>query len=147
MTNQQKQDWNNLYEYVKTEILHYDKEQALSKMTVLKLRGLAEGKCIANKNTEKKADYTYEIILYTFKVCKSKIDYAIQTKTFENEEKKISYIMAIVSNNINDVYNRVTNAKKSQIKTENVNLDTQTHDSAEFTGKEHKENERLKDLW
>ncbi len=147
MTNQQKQDWNNLYEYVKTEILHYDRGQALSKMTILKLKGLAEGKCIANKNTEKKADYTYEIILYTFKICKSKIDYALQTKSFENETNKISYIMAIVNNNINDVYNRITNAKKSQVKTENVNLDTQSHNSAEFIGKEHKENERLKDLW
>lgn len=146
MTNKQKR-WNNLYEYVKTEILHYDREQALSKLTILKLKGLAEGKYIANKNTEKKADYTYEIILYTFKICKSKIDYVLQTKTFENEEKKISYIMAIISNNINDVYNRVTNAKKSQVKTENVNLDTQIHDSAEFKGKEHKGNKHLKDLW
>ena len=147
MAKQQKQDWNNLYEYVKTEILHYDKEQALSKMTVLKLKGLSDGQCIANSKAGKKADYSFEIILYTFKICKSKIEYALQTKTFENEEKKISYIMAIVSNNINDVYNRITNAKKSQVKTENVNLNTQTHESAEFTEKEHKENKRLKDLW
>lgn len=146
MTDKQKK-WNDLYEYVKTEILHYDKEQTLSKMTILKLKGLSEGKYIANKNTEKKADYTYEIILYTFKVCKSKIDYAIQTKTFENESKKFSYIMAIVSNNINDVYNRVNNAKKSQKKIENANVDTQVHDAAEYVGKEHKENKRLKDFW
>ena len=147
MTKKEKEDWDKLYEYVKVEILKYDKNQSLSKMTILKLKGLSQGKCIANNNIENKANYSYEIILYTFKICKAKIDSAIQQKDFRDENSKIAYIIAIINNNINDVYSRIINANKSQIKTENINTDKIIHNAAEYKSEEKKDNDKFKSLW
>lgn len=147
MTKKEKEDWDKLYEYVKVEILKYDKNQSLSKMAVLKLKGLSQGKCIANNNIENRANYSYEIILYTFKICKAKIDYSIDTKDFKDEISKISYIIAIINNNINDVYSHIINAKKSKEKTENINTDKITHNAAEYKPEEKKVNNKFKSLW
>ena len=77
---------------------------------------MSTGKLIENRAIEDKAEYSYEIILYTFKLYKSNILSAIKTKDFKNEMSKFLYICAIIENNINDVYLRIVNAKKSQEK-------------------------------
>ena len=63
MTSIEKAEWDELYQYVKKEILFYDDSQAMPSNFVLRLRGLTKGKYIDNKNIEDKADYSFKIIL------------------------------------------------------------------------------------
>lgn len=147
MTDKEKQQWDDLYQYVRKEILMYDQNQAIPSSLVLRLKGLAKGKLMANNAIPNHADYSYEIILYTFKICKTKILTAIEGKTFNGEMNKFNYIAKIIENNINDVYQRITNAKKTQDKIESLNAENIYHDGAEYVPTTAKENVKLKDLW
>ena len=113
MTEQEKIDWDNLYQYVR-KLLGYDETMALPRFMVLRLKGLKEGKFIANKKNKTTAQYDYKTIYLTFIYCKDKIHKALQTKSFTSEQNKFNYIMAIVENNINDVVIKLRNAKKSK---------------------------------
>lgn len=113
MTNNEKQEFDKLYEYVK-KILGYGEDMALPKFMVMRLKGLSEGKFYCNNKVKKTAQYSYQTILLTFMYSKDKINKALQTKSFDNEQSKFNYIMAIIQNNINDVVIRLKNAKKSE---------------------------------
>ena len=51
--------------------------------------------------------YGFDVINQTVKKCHSSIEYALTHKNFANENAKISYIFAIIKNNINDVYKQI----------------------------------------
>lgn len=121
MTEQEKIDWDNLYQYVK-KILDYDDTMVLPKFVVMRLKGLSEGKYYANKKTKSMAQYDYKTIYLTFVYCKDKIQKALQTKSFTSEQNKFNYIMAIVENNINDVVIKLRNAKKAEEKIEKTEI-------------------------
>lgn len=149
MTKEEKQQWDDLYQYVKKEIMMYDTNQSLPSRMVLRLKGMTKGKHIENRSTPDNADYTYEIILYTFKINKSNILNAVSNKTFNDEMSKFIYIAAIVENNINDVYMRLQNAKKSKEKTETINVDNINYDGAEYIRKteDSKITNKMNGLW
>ena len=149
MTNEEKTQWDELYRYVKKEILQYDDNQSIPTNLVLRLKGLQNGKLMANNKTQNNADYSYEIILYTFKLNKQNILSAISGKTFKDEMSKFIYITRIIENNINDVYLRITNAKKLQKKTEDMNISNVYHKGAEYQKKtsDNKLIDKYKDLW
>lgn len=147
LSKEELEQWNNLYAYVKKEILMYDDNQNVPSEIVLRIKGLCKGKVIANNATKDNADYSFEILLYTFKLCKSKILSAIYGKTFQSEISKFVYISKIVEGNINEIYERVTTAKKSQAKMENIKVDSLYHDAAQYMSTVIKENEKLKNLW
>lgn len=121
MTDKERQDFETLYQYVK-KILGYGEDMALSKFMVLRLKGLSEGKFHANKKIKSTASYDYNTIYLTFVYCKADIQKALQTKTFQSEQNKFNYIMAIVENNINDVVIRLKNAKKNEQKLKNTEV-------------------------
>ena len=56
--------------------------------------------------------YGYDVINQTVKKCKSSIEYALTHKDFASENGKISYIFAIIKNNINDVYKECQRKEK-----------------------------------
>ncbi len=59
--------------------------------------------------------YGYDVINQTIDKTYNSILYAIQHKEFKNDVGKISYIFAIIKNNINDVYRQaVQNEKKKE---------------------------------
>lgn len=148
MTEIEKQQWNDLYQYVKKEILLYDESQSIPSSLVLRLKGLAKGKYIENKNIEDRAKYSYEVVLYTFQICKPKIINAILGKDFNSEQGKFSYICKIVENSLNDVYMRLKQAKKTEEKTEGVNTENLSYKGAEYANKTEKiKNDRLNELW
>lgn len=148
MTSIEKEQWNKLYQYVKKEILLYDDSQSIPPSLVLRLKGLAKGKYIENKKIEDKADYTYEIVLYTFQICKPTIMNVISNKTFQNENNKFNYICKIVENNLNDVYLRVNKAKRSEENIENLDTKILLHDGSKYVKKtEELKNKKLDDLW
>lgn len=142
------EQWDKLYQYVKKEILLYDDSQSIPSSLVLRLKGLTKGKYIENKSIEDKADYSYEIILYTFQICKPSIMSALTNRTFDNESYKFNYICKIVENNINDVYSRVNKAKKTEENIKSMDTSNLSHSGGSYQKKtEELKNKRLNELW
>lgn len=146
MTEKEKQDWDSLYSYVKSNIMGYDDNQALSSTMVLRLKGLLTNKFIENKNIENSANYSYEVILNTFKFCKPDIDRILRTNNFKDEMHKFNYILKIVEKNINTVYIKMKNIKKAKEEAKNMTIEAPMHTGAEFKPKENKK-DKFTDLW
>lgn len=147
MSQQEKSEWHELYEYVRSEIMLYDKAQSLSKNMILRLKGLANGKLYANNKIADNAQYSYGVILITFKYCYKKIMTAISVKSFDTEIKKFNYICAIVENNINDVYIKLKRNIKSESKVNDINVDSLNHQSASYKRKTVDVAANLESLW
>ena len=147
MTEKEKQDWEALYFYVKN-LLGYDENQALSSTMVLRLKGLLTNKFIENKNIESMANYSYETILNTFKLCSPDIQRALRTNNFKNEMHRFNFILKIVERNINDVYLRMKSVEKAKEDAENTIVDTVEYTGAEYQKKTIETNNKLlNDLW
>lgn len=148
MASKDNQLWNELCNWVEKEIFGYDENQKLQKKAILRLKGLSTGQIIANNKCEKYGNYSFDVVLTAFKVNKDKILKSISIKEFVSEENKMAYVCAIIRNNINDVYTKMNNAKKSSNKTETINIDSITHTSAQYV-KQSSEitNKKFEDLW
>ena len=127
MTEKEKQNWENLYYYVKSNIMGYDENQALSSTMVLRLKGLLTNKFIENGNIKDGANYSYETILNTFKFCSLDIQKALRTINFQNEQHKFLYITKIVENNINTVYLKMKNVERAKEEAKNTTIDIRMH--------------------
>ena len=146
MTEKEKQDWENLYMYVKNNIMGYDENQALSSTMVLRLKGLLTNKFMENNNIKSTASYSYETILNTFKFCSLDIKKALRTNNFKDESHKFNYILKIVEKNINTVYVRMKNAETAKEEAKNTMIEVPTHVGAEFKPRDKKK-EKFTDLW
>ena len=146
MSKEESKDWEELYFYVKDNIMGYDENQALSKNMVLRLKGLLTGKFIENKNIKDNSSYSYKTILATFKYCRSDIEKAFRTKSFQDESHKFNYALVIVEKSINTVYIKMKNAQKAREEAKSTVVEMPTHTGAEFKPKEKKEN-KFTNLW
>jgi len=149
MTEKEKKDWDELYQYIKIEIFEYDKSQKLPSYMVLRLKGLKEGKFMANKKIISMANYEYNHILYTFKINKMKIKQIVRSQDFKNEQHKFNTIMIIIEKEINDVVNRLKQVVKSEEKVENMKFENIIHEGAEYKNKSKNKilNNELEELW
>lgn len=147
MSKQDIEEFDELYEYVRSNVLGYDKNQSLSRNMVLRLKGLANNKYIANNNIKDTANYSFKTILLTFKFCMRDIQKGLANNSFRDETHKFNYIMKIVESNLNDVYMRMKNLEKSKQKTKNVDIDIVVHNGAAYQNKTKQASERLNDLW
>ena len=148
ITSEENQDWIELYEYVRANIMGYDKNQALPSYVVVRLQGLPKGKYMGSNKTLDRANYSYKTVLNTFKYCSPDIHRALRTGGFNGEQHKVNYIFKIVENNINDVYMREKNAKKAKEKAETIEIDTISYTGAEYQRKtKDVTNKLLEDLW
>ncbi len=146
MTEKDKQDWDNLYTYVKKNIMGYDEKQALSSTMVLRLKGLLTNKFIENKNVQSTADYSYETILNAFKYSSFDIQRALRVNNFKDEQHKFNYVLKIVEKNINTVYMKMKNVEKAKEEAKTVTIEAPTHTGAEFKPREKKK-DKFADLW
>jgi hypothetical protein len=146
MTEKEKQDWESLYMYVKSNVMGYDDNQALSSTMVLRLKGLLTNKFIENNNIQSTANYSYETILNAFKYSSLDIQRAIRTNKWVDEMHKFNYVLKIVEKNINTVYMRMKNAEKAKEEARKVVVDMPNHTGAEFKPKEKKK-DKFTDLW
>lgn len=126
MSAQEKEDWNLLYDYVRYNVLNYDKNQSLSQAMSLRLKGLLVNKHFENYNIPNTANYSYLVILNTFKYSILEIKKALKTHKFNDENHKFNYILRIVESNINTVYLRMkeaeaTKREKDRVDTSRVN--------------------------
>lgn len=146
MSKEESKDWEELYFYVKDNIMGYDENQALSKNMVLRLKGLLTGKFIENKNIKDNSSYSYKTILATFKYCRSDIEKGFHTKSFQDESHKFNYALVIVEKNINNVYIKMKNIEKAKEEAENTVIETPVYVAAEFKPREKKK-DKFSDLW
>ena len=149
MTDEEKNSWLELCEYVKLQILGYSKEMKFPKDLALRLKGLSEGQFIANKNIPIQAKYDFKTILITCKICRPKIVKYIndnQTK-IKDEKHKINLVMMFIEKEINDVYIRLQQVKTSEIKVQDIDMKNQVNQGAEYQPKTKKEDKKLQDLW
>ena len=147
MTEKEKQDWESLYYYVKN-LLGYDENQALSSTMVLRLKGLLTNKFMENNNIQDGANYSYEVILNTFKFCSPTINKALKTNSWTNEMHRFNYILKVVEGNINNVYLRMKNIQKTKEEAKNTTIDTANHIGADYQRKTKEVNNKLlNDLW
>ena len=142
-------DWIDLYEYVRKEIMGYDKSIKLPKYIVLRLQGLTKGQHISNKKHIENAEYDYKTILIAFKFCKPEILAMLEKNktTYTNEQHKFNAIMCVIDREINNVVIRLRNVKKSEEKIIDIKLENQTHDCAEYKTKSKELNKVSEGLW
>jgi len=69
---------------------------------------------IVAKRLKEYEAYGYEVVLQTITEKRQIIINSISTKDFTSEYNKTSYIMAIITNSINDIYKRQQNKIKQQ---------------------------------
>ena len=146
MTEQDKIDWDELYTYVRSNIMGYDENQALSSSMVLRLKGLLVNKFMENNNIKDSANYSYKTILNTFKFCSQDIHKALRTNSFKDEMHRFNYILKIVEKNINDIYIRMRNIEKAKEEAESKTVEAFMHEGAEFKPREKKK-DKFEDLW
>lgn len=144
----QDAEWLELCSWIEKNIFQYDDNQKLQKAACLVLRGLKHGQACANNKCEKYGDYSFKIILMTFKLYKNQILNSIANKNFEGERNKMSYICAIIKDKINDVNLRYINSQKSNENIEKINTDAITYKGVEYH-KQNKDNNsnKFEDLW
>lgn len=147
MTEQELADWDELYEYVRTKVMGYDKNQSLEPYIVLRLKGLVDGKTIANNKHKNKAHYSYKLILNTFKYCMPDIQRAVGRIAFKDTCGKFNYIMRIVENNINTVYMRMKNIEKAKEEAKESDVSYAANYVNMFKAKKTNSTKKLDDLW
>lgn len=148
MTEQELADWDELYEYVRSKVMGYDKNQSLEPYIVLRLKGLADGKTIANKKIKDKAHYSYKLILNTFKYCMPDIQRAVGRIAFKDTCGKFNYIMRIVENNINTVYMRMKNVEKAKEEAIKTSAIESAYKDVQYKPKKQTvKTDRFSDLW
>ena len=146
MTEEEKNAWDELYTYVRKNIMGYDENQALSSAMVLRLKGLLTNKFMENNNIKSTANYSYETILNTFKYSSLDIQRALRTNNFKDEQHKFNYLLKIVERNINTVYMKMKNTEKAKEEAKNTTIEVPTHTGAEFKPREKKK-DKFADLW
>ena len=146
MTEEEKIAWDELYTYVRKNIMGYDDNQALSSTMVLRLKGLLTNKFIENNNIQSTANYSYETILNAFKYSVLDIQRVLRTNNFNDEMHKFNYILKIVEKNINTVYVKMKNLEKAKEEAKNTTIEAPTHTGAEFKPREKKK-DKFTDLW
>lgn len=147
MSYEDKILWNELYEYVRSNIMGYDKNQSLSTAMVLRLKGLLYNKFMENLKIEDTANYSYQVVLNTFKFCTPDIQRGLRSNSFRDENHKFNYVIKIVESNLNTVYMRMKNAGKAKEKTKTMEMNAVTHSGAEYQAKTKEASKRLNDLW
>jgi hypothetical protein len=136
MTKEEKQEFDDLYYYVKNEVMGYT-DKVFPTNFVLRLKGLAEGNFVANKSMTVKAKYSFKVILLTFKLCKAKInDYLSRNaSSFQSEQHKFYGVMRIVEGEINNTVAMLDRRVKSEAKVEVMDVEHHSAEQAEYTTK------------
>lgn len=149
MPPEERQAWIDLDWYIRQNVMGYDENQGLNTNMVLRLKGLRWGQCIANTDNNKFANYTFDVILNTYKFCLPKIKKAFEHKRFDNDMNKFNYALAIVNNNIAEVYRRMKNMEQSAEQAEVHAHNTEQTNTVEYKpiNNNKKKQEKFNDIW
>ena len=145
MSEEEKEQWDELYSYVKG-LMGYDDKTSLSRTEVLKLKGLTRGQFIANNNQQELAEYSFYEILVTFKICKFDIIRGFRSNSFKSNGHKFNYMIKIVEGNLSTVRERLKNRERQEERIEQIEVNT-GEEIAEYKKKSKEvKNKRLKGL-
>lgn len=133
-TTKKDPDWEELYNYVKIELLGY-KNKKLPQKFILRLLGLKDGKFMANNKISSQAVYPFKTILLTFKLCRAKIDSYMASTTFKDESHMINGIMVIIESEINNTVDILERKRKAEEKSVTVDVNAQYSDQANYKTK------------
>lgn len=150
MTVKEREDWDTLYMYVKCNVLGYDASMKIPNYLALRLKGLAEGKFMVNDLSKEMANYSYELILNTFKICNPEIQRGLRNIEFNDESHKINYIMSVIDSNINDVYMRAKKVKETKedvLRQVEMEADTAHEIERPKYKREKKKKDRFAEFW
>lgn len=149
MSDKEKRDWENLYDYVRFNVMGYDENQALSKSMVLRLKGLLTNKFMENKNVASTANYSYEVILNAFKYSSLDIQRALRNGSFKDEMHRFNYLLKIVEKNINTVYMKMKGIEKTEEKIDDVDTTIANYTGVKYQVKQDTKNreDKFSDLW
>ena len=151
--------WDALYMYVKNDILELDPKLNLNRYTVLRLKGMAQGKFIGQDRTEHELTYGYRVVLAAFVQMAPLIKYGFQTRTFNNLQHKVNWMMSVVEPRLNEVYESEESDRKriedlQQQTNDNLNDDieryqnTNNYINSQIEFKEAKTwDKRHEDMW
>ena len=93
------------------------------------------------------ANYSYDVVLNTFKYSMPDIQRALGSVSFNSEWHKFLYIMKIVEGNLNDVYMRMKGAERAKEEAESYDTSYASNYVSTFKAKEKENNKKLNDLW
>ena len=146
--DKENKEWDDLYQYVKKEILGYEECQNLSPFQIRILKQLRNGEYVVRNKQMVNKGYSYKVILFTFKFKKRDILAAIQGKTFNDEKHKFNYIMVIVNNSINDIYKRYLRTLKDKKDTvdDDINISIDNKKKVFKSNMKNKTDNKLVDL-
>lgn len=116
MTEEEKKEFDELYQYVRIELLGYKDNNKLMKQSILRLKGLKNGQYMVNRSNsiEFPCDYSYKSWLVTFKAVSQKIKYGLQHNTFTDELHQINYMIKIAESKINEICLAMQRAEKQK---------------------------------
>ena len=101
-----------LYDYIKSDILEYGK-YPLPRYFKLRLKGMLEGKYIANSNNKStRKIYNCQQIYVTLKLMESNLKEYIDKAIFNNHKHMVNYIMKAITTNIDDTVDILNKQKK-----------------------------------
>lgn len=140
-------EWDELYDYVRYKVMGYDLTMKLSKYMILRLKELRHGTMMANQYQDMKYAYTYKEVLLAFKFSKPIIDKAFSHKSFDNENLKFGYALAIARDNINEI--KLINKRKEETdkKIKSIKLNSEEIKESNYKKKNKKVSDRLKKIW
>ena len=147
MSSEEKKNWEELYNYVRKTILEYDENQSLSKQMVLRLKGLSTSKFFENRLHEDKSNYSFNVVLNTFKFWPPEIEKSVQRITFKDENNKFNYILKIVESKLNDVYIKMKNTERSKEKIKQLNLNAVNNQGADYNRKTKDVSDKFSEFW
>lgn len=148
MKKEERNEINMLLNYITKDILHYGETKKSPPLLRKKINEL-----MFDENKE--YIYTPKMVLYSFMINKSKIEYAFSVKDFKDERHKINYMMVIVSNSMNDIKNKVVALQNLKEKNsddinnaEYLNRNNVLHGSQKYVKKTVElDSEKVEDLW
>lgn len=147
LSEQEIQEWDDLYQYVKISVMGYNPDQALPRQWALRLKGMLVNKYMETYSIEDSANYSYVTILNTFKYSMPEIKKAFRSVNFKDENHKFNLVMKIVERNINTVYVREKAVEKAKEKIETLDMSVMEYKGAEYQKKTEKTSNRLDELW
>ena len=134
---QNRKEWKELCEYVKTYILKYDNQKVFPKIMALRLKGLACNQEYPNNKFQQV--HTYSFLLKVFKALKPCIEEVIEKVEIKNEEHLVNLIMKIIWSNFNDIVESYRKKKRREKEMEKRNMtDVLTNTQTNYIIKEHK---------
>ena len=105
-------NFDELYEYIRNDVLEYG-QTPLPRYFKLRLKGMLEGKYIANRNNKStRKIYSPQAIYVTLKLMEGNLKEYINNTTFNNDEHMVNYIMKAITTNIDDTVDILNKQKK-----------------------------------